>query len=258
MHSTSGMRAYIINLDSAEDRWASVERILAGQQFTLCRVSAVDGHALQLPIAEYSETLHRWFHGRPTSFGQVGCYLSHIRAMKAFLATDEEYALIGEDDLTLHPDFEAVVDAALRYSRHWNILRLTGLSDGVPAKVMKLFGDYSLCVSLGRVKGTGAYVIDRRAALTLASRLLPMWLPIDHALDREWFFRLRAAYILPFPASQCESGFRSSIQKGTSRKLSSLRRCVATYPYQAFNEVTRWLFRTTHYLRIKSTATACV
>ena len=154
----------------------------------------------------------------------------------------------------MHSDFEDVLAAALRHSRHWNILRLTGLSDGVPAKATKLFGDYSLCISLGRVKGTGAYIIDKRAARTLVSRLLPMWLPIDHALDREWFFGLRAAYILPFPASQRESGFRSSIQKGTSRKLSSLRRCVATYPYQAFNEVTRWIFRTTHYFRIKSTA----
>lgn len=243
------MKAYLINLDSAQDRWASVEKAFSQTSFTVCRISAVNGHALRLPIPEYSEPLYRWFHGRTTAFGQVGCYLSHIKAMQAFLATDDECALIGEDDLTLRPDFEAALAAALAHSKHWNILRLTGLGQSRPLPVAKLFADYRLCIGLGRLKGTGAYLIDRKAARALVTGLLPMRLPIDHAIDREWFFGLRAAYILPFPASQLESGFRTSIhRKGQDIRLSSLRRCFSTYPYQAFNETTRWLFRTRNYL----------
>jgi glycosyl transferase, family 25 len=245
------MRAYVINLDSARDRWSSVERAFAGTRFNLCRISGVDGKTLRFPIEEYSEGFYRWFHGRPTNPGHVGCYLSHIKALKAFLAAEDQHALICEDDLTLRPDFETVLEAALRYARHWNILRLTGLSRGRPAKVTSLFGDYSLCVGFGRLKGTGAYVLDRKAARALVTGLLPMRLPIDHALDREWFYGLRALYILPFPASQLESGFRSSIQVGKSLKLSVLRRSVATYPYQVFNEATRWLFRASSYLKMR-------
>ncbi len=246
------MRAFIINLDSAIDRWAFLERSFAETGFSITRVSGVDGHALQLPIPEYAEVRHRWLHGRPNAPGHIGCYLSHVRAMQAFLETDDEHALIGEDDLTLGPDFEAVIASALQQSCHWNILRLTGLSDGVPLRAIQLTGDYTLCVGLGRLKGTGAYVIDRKGASTLTARMLPMFLPIDHAMDREWVFGLRAAYILPFPASQKDSGFRSSIQLGKAQKLSRLRRIVATYPYQAFNEMTRWLFRGAQYARIRA------
>jgi glycosyl transferase family 25 len=247
------MRAYVINLDTAKERWSFIERAFAGTKFNLCRISGVDGNALKFPIESYSEGLYRWFHGRPTNPRHVGCYLSHVKAMEAFLATSDEHALIAEDDLVLRPDFEAALEAALSYSRHWNILRLTGLSRGRPASVARLCGDYSLCISFGRLKGTGAYVLDRAAAHAWVARLLPMRLPIDHALDREWFYGLRAMYILPFPAYQTESGFFSSIHLGESMKLSALRRSVTTYPYQALNEATRWLLRALSYLRMKLT-----
>jgi glycosyl transferase family 25 len=151
----------------------------------------------------------------------------------------------------LRADFDAVIEAAMAYARSWNILRVTGLSRGHPVRLARLLDDYSLCVSLGRLKGSGAYVIDRGAATALLSRLLPMRLPYDHALDREWFLGLRAAYINPFPASQIESPFLSSVQPGIYLKLSRTRRTLTTYPYQACNEIMRWCFRGAAYLRFK-------
>ncbi|WP_166443088.1 glycosyltransferase family 25 protein [Phragmitibacter flavus] len=246
------MLAYVINMDSATDRWMAVQKAFEGTHLKLHRVSGVDGYALKLPIPEYDEALYNRRHGRPTSPGHVGCYLSHVRAMKAFLATDEPYALIVEDDLTLLPDFESTIEAALECASHWNILRLTGLSQGTPAKVASLGRGYSLCIGLGRLKGTGAYLIDRKGAEALSTGMIPMFLPIDHAIDREWVHGIKAAYVLPFPASQVDSGFRSSIQIGRSLKLSNARRWMTTYPYQAYNEISRLLFRSWHYLRAKS------
>ena len=245
------MRAFIINLDSATDRWAYVEAAFAESQLILCRVPAVEGAALKLPHGQYSERLYRWFHGRTPNVRELGCYLSHLRAIEAFLVTNEEHGLIGEDDLNLRPDFDAAIEAALHYSRYWNILRVAGLRRGRPARLVGLFGDYSLCVGFGRLKGTGAYVIDRAAARALLAGLLPMRLPYDHAVDREWFLGLRAAYITPFPASQSESDFLSSVQPGIYPKLSSARRWLTTYPYQVCNETARWLFHGSHYLRFK-------
>ncbi len=245
----NSLRAYLINLDSAPERWKSVSHAFQGTQFEIHRVSGINGHALQLPIPEYAEGLYRWFHGRPTSLGHVGCYLSHIKAMEEFLTSNDTHALIGEDDLTLEPDFEAAISAAMTHSKHWNLLRLTGLSGGKPAVIRKLIGDYRLCIGFARLKGTGAYIVDRKAAEALVKGLIPMRLPIDHAMDREWRFGLTAAYIYPFPASQTATGFKSSIQIGKSLKLPSLRRYVTTYPYQIFNEISRYLFRGWQYLR---------
>ena len=249
--SSSKVRAFIINLDSATDRWAFIQKSFAGSQLVLGRVSAIDRTEVNLSDARYSERLYRCFHGRTPSVRELACYLSHLKAIEAFLATDEEHALIGEDDLVFRPDFDAALAAAMQYMHSWNILRITGLSRGHPARLVRLIGDYSLCVNLGRLKGAGAYVIDRIAAATFLAQLLPMRLPFDHAFDREWAMGLRAAYISPFPASQSESPFLSSVQPGTYPKLSWTRRCFTTYPYQASNELTRWFFRGAVYLRFK-------
>ena len=119
------MRAFVINLDSATDRWAFTEAAFAGSQLILCRVPAVDAKTLTLSHAQYSERLYRWFHGRTPNVRELACYLSHLKAMKAFLATDDDHALIGEDDLVLRADFDAAIEAAMRYARSWNILRVT-------------------------------------------------------------------------------------------------------------------------------------
>ena len=242
------IRAYVINMDTAPERWQWMEETFAATRIPLVRVPAVDRQALTFPHPQYAERLYHWFHGRQSNPSEVGCYLSHVAACRAFLATGERHALICEDDITLRPDFESILEAAMAHAGRWNVLRLTGLAEGVPLTVRPLTAGRSLCISLGRLKGAGVYVVDRAAAAAFAEKLLPMCLPWDHAFDREWVCGLKAAYVLPFPASQTERGFRSSIQCGGARKLLRLQRWLGTYPYQAMNEVTRWIARGWHYL----------
>lgn len=245
----SPMRAYILNLDAAQDRWAALSGAFAKIGFSVVRVPAVEGAKLVLPIPEYAEVRYRWFHGRPTNIREVGCYLSHLAACRAFLATPDTHGLICEDDLVLGPDFSTVLDTAMRWRDSWNVLRLTGLSAGHAVPVKTLRDGYALCVNFGRLKGAGAYVVDRAAAQAFVARLLPMWLPWDHAFDREWWQGLRAVSIQPFPISQTDSGFKSSIQKNSRRPLAAWQRWFTTHPYQAVNEVSRWLARSVGWLR---------
>ena len=246
------MQAFILNLDTAADRWKAIAERFARTQISVVRVPAIAGAALQLPIPEFDERRFRLLHGRATNVREIGCYLSHVAAMRAFLATDDTHGLICEDDIVPGAAFDEVIESALLHARHWNVLRVSGLGDGTPLKVRRLCGDFHLCISLGRVKGAGAYVLDRAAARAFVDRLLPMWLPFDHAVDREWHFGLRAAFVLPFPCSQTAAGFRSSIQTGKTGKVRSRRRWLTTYPYQAGNEMTRWLFRSWSWLRARA------
>lgn len=245
------MQAFVINLDSATDRWAFIEESFAHTGLTVHRISAVDGGKINLPIAEFSQRRFRWFHGRRSKTREIGCYLSHIKALRAFLDSGDEFGLICEDDVRPSKDLVAVLQSSLLLSKAWDILRLSSLGPGTSLTVCRLSVDYRLCVSFGRLNGSGAYVVNRAAASTFVQRLLPMWLPYDHAFDREWFYGLRAVYVLPFPCPQTESRFPSSIQPGGSIKLPEIRRWLTTYPYQAFNEVMRWGFRATDYLRAR-------
>ena len=239
------MRAFVINLDRAPERWTHMAAALALAGIEACRVSALDGKTLRPTPAQYSAGRYRWLHGRTGTREEVGCYLSHLKALDEFLATDEEHALICEDDLTFKTDLPGVISALLQIQARWNIVRLTGLSDGNSFRVRRLSGDYHLAVSLGRMKGTGAYLVDRRAARAFCRHLLPMRLPYDHAFDREWFYGLTCAAVSPFPISQTDDLFPSSMQHDNGR-LSRARRWSTTYPYQAFNEVTRALCRSAY------------
>ena len=239
----NALRAYVINLDRAPERWAHIERSFAKTAIGLSRVSAVDGKNLSLPSVAFDATRFRLFHGRILNIYELACYLSHLKAMEAFLESDAEHALICEDDIFLSDDLEEVITAALQHTSLWNILRLTGLRAGRAVPVKKLSGHYSLCLQLGRLKGAGAYLIDRKAAVIFVQKLLPMWLPWDHAMDREWVFGLRALSVAPFPISQTDEKFQSAIQENSQPRLSKLQRWLTTYPYQIFNEISRWLFR---------------
>ena len=242
------MRAFVINLKGSDDRWAHMVREFDRTDLPMQRVAAVDGQALHLPLSSYAEHLYRWFHGRATNLREIGCYLSHLDAWTAFLAGPGSHALICEDDLKLSVALEPVLEAALRHTQDWDILRLSGLRPKASLSLRALSTGHRLCVTFGRLKGTGAYVLSRRAAERLLAALLPMRLPFDHALDREWFFGLRAAVVLPFPVSQTETHFRSSIQSGPARRLRLNRRLLTTYPYQALNELARYAARTLQYL----------
>lgn len=244
------MRAYIINLDHATERWSHIKNSFGETNLTLERVSALDGRTISLPDERFAEGRFRWFHGRETNIFEVACYLSHLKALEQFLNTSDETALIGEDDVVPGPNLDTVLAAALRYKDSWNILRLTGLSGG-GFQVVDLPTGHALAIHTKRLKGAGAYLVDRRAAQAFLDNLLPMRLPYDHAFDREWFFGLRAMSVTPFPISQTEKQFRSSIQRNSKPRLSFLRRLVGTYVYQAYNEIARGIFRWGRLLSLK-------
>lgn len=95
------MQAFVINLDSAADRWAFLEKNFAQSELRLERVPAIDSKLLAFPYHDFSEHSYRLLHGRTPNRSEFACYLSHRKALQAFLATGESHAVIGEDDIIL-------------------------------------------------------------------------------------------------------------------------------------------------------------
>lgn len=236
------MHAYIINMDSATERWKFVSEHFAATGIPFSRISGVNGRQLTLPIPEYDETAYRRRHGQRTNLGAVGCFLSHLKSLRAFLDSQHELAIIAEDDAKPVANLREIVEKALRHRDSWDILRLCGFHNPHPAPYARLDDQYQLCVCFTRLCGTGAYAVTRRAAETLLAKLTPMYLPIDHALDREWAYGLRAAAIVPLPISQEEHGFGSQIH--ANLKLPWMRRYLTVFPWRAWNESARLVQRT--------------
>lgn len=93
---TDRATAYVINLDRSVERWERLQSAFADAPIDLNRISAVDGRNLNLTPDDLNVMLRH--HGRPFQPGEIGCYLSHLEALKAFLKSARKIAIILEDD----------------------------------------------------------------------------------------------------------------------------------------------------------------
>jgi glycosyl transferase family 25 len=180
----------------------------------------------------------------------VGCYLSHIECARRLLASDGSHALILEDDVALPVDFCDLLRAALNVDERWDILRLSTVNSGRKHVFMKIMPERSLAVALTREKGSGAYVVNRRAAKWMVDLLLPMQLPYDIAYDLEHFAGLRAVFVTPVPVNQF-TDFPTQIQQRRRQHRLSWWLRFTVYPYRAWFETTRFLFRLYSLLRFR-------
>lgn len=95
------IKIYVINLQTEQDRR---ERILSEAKrlaLDLRIETAVIGAELDSDYLTKFEFESRRIIGRKLSSGEVGCYLSHLNCLEKFLNTQDEYAIIVEDDVKL-------------------------------------------------------------------------------------------------------------------------------------------------------------
>ncbi|MDR1728555.1 MAG: glycosyltransferase family 25 protein [Acidobacteriota bacterium] len=195
---------YIINLDRAKDRWDACSGRFARCGFDVVRVAAVDGGALSAgELGDFARRRYFFFYGRPVAAGEIGCYFSHIKALKAFLATGEESAMVCEDDVSPAEELPEVLRECLR-PRHrgmWDLLRLNAIHPTRGRTVAQLCHGYRLVRDVRTASGDGCFVVNRRAAGLIVEHMLPMRLPYDVALFYGFPFGVREMTVHPFPVA---------------------------------------------------------
>lgn len=190
---------YVINLDRDVERMASLAGSLRSLNLTYVRVSAVLGKEVpdweRLVDAELYGARNRLPMPRP---GEVGCYLSHLKAMEEFLRTDAPWCVILEDDVEVRPECVEVL-AALGQKDDWDLVKLFCFHSGLPVRKRALTPTHHLVVHLTRTTSSAAYAVNRRAAATLLRTMKPITEQVDHALERPWETGLRVRGVRPLP-----------------------------------------------------------
>lgn len=133
----------------------------------------------------------------------------------------------------------------------WDLLRLTTVSNGRKFPFRKLVGGRSLAIALTREKGSGAYLVNRRAGKWI-SKLIPMRLAYDIAFDTEYLAGLKAAFIYPLCATQDADG-ESQIQNNLRIYRLPRWRYFTVLPYRTFLETSRFLMRSLRFAVAKLT-----
>lgn len=190
---------YVINLDRDVERMTSLAGSLKALNLPFERVSAVLGKEVpdweKLVDVELYGARNRLPMPRP---GEVGCYLSHLKAMEEFLRTDAPWCVILEDDVEVRPECVEVLEA-LGQKDDWDLVKLFCFHSGLPVRKRALTQNHHLVVHLTRTTSSAAYVVNRRAAETLLKSMYPISEQVDHALERPWETGLRVRGVRPLP-----------------------------------------------------------
>ena len=205
------LQTFVINLERSPDRYRAIGERLTRAGLPWIRVPAVDGSTLDLSrttevdIAAYGRN-----HGKQLNAAEVGCYLSHLKAMREFLAGPWHWALVLEDDADFPDDFQDLLRRLIAIESQWDIVKLSSFHAGTPVRIENLSERYALAVPLSRLMNSNSVLLNRQAAEALVEKLIPMQLPYDHALERAWLFALKLRTVTPSPCPS-ESNLVSTI-----------------------------------------------
>jgi glycosyl transferase family 25 len=197
----TGTISYIINLDRSPERYRYVAPKVKLLGYDTVRISAVDG--AKLPEEElHAKTdfnTYRIFLGHYPKRGTIGCSLSHFNAWKTFLDSDNEFAIIFEDDVDFDPQtLRNIVEKLQNNTALWDVVTFEISHRGTPLTLKHLDGTQNnLSVYLTETSHTGAYILNRKAAEKLMQKFFPIKMPVDHYMIRPWEFGLKYTGIEP-------------------------------------------------------------
>lgn len=182
---------FYINLDSSIERRKKMEDLFSSINMKVERVSAVDGRTPQNKILFEEiqlEPSKRILFERDLLPGEIGCYLSHLKCLKAFLKTDAEWALILEDDVKISKDLSVLLHNICWIPKNVSLIQLSSLLKSgetffMEKKTITVNENYKL-IHIIRPKpvGTQGYLINRKAAMDFISLSSKLKAPVDEIL----------------------------------------------------------------------------
>lgn len=193
---------YLINLDRSPQRLAAMLPRLDALGISFERVPGVDG--MTLSDEEFAEQTRENRYYKALRRGEVGCQLSHLKTMKAFLASDARYALILEDDAVFLPGLDGVLreaialrDRASDPHLQWDVLKLNRQRrrriDLAPLGENHRLVEYGLSVPIT----TAAAIWTRAAAEAWVRLYRGTSRPIDCDLQHPWEYGLKIRSVHP-------------------------------------------------------------
>ncbi|BFM05925.1 glycosyltransferase family 25 protein [Halioxenophilus aromaticivorans] len=155
-------------------------------------------------------------HRQELTVSEIGCYLSHYRAVQQAYEQGYEFACILEDDVVIEDNFATVVRELM--AEDLELVRLMALKLR-RRKVVKTLASGCLLTRPERgVLGTQAYLFNRRGMQKFLDHAWDMYEAIDHVLDHFFLFdvaqhavephiayeRVRPTNVQKTPCNRCQ------------------------------------------------------
>lgn len=174
---------YCINLDKRPERYRAFARQEGVQSLKFRRFSAVDGSKLSLNSPDISNQtkyniLHktRRAHSQIDTLGAIGCSLSHYSIWKEFLASDDPYCFVLEDDALVPVGLADKIKLATMAGHNFDVWALSYKLYNKTLNDTEIQGWKSPVYFWG----TSAYIISRKGAAELIDQFFPIECHLDN------------------------------------------------------------------------------
>ena len=222
----SGPKAFILHLERANARAASVQALRASMAIESEVLAAVDGARLSPQEVDqaYARRRFRPTYPFPLTRTEVGVFLSHRAAWRRILDDGLDFAFIFEDDAEIEPSqFAALVEFVTLERPAWDYVLMPAqpIRNGV---VVTSRGNFKLLRPDAPPLRAIAQIVSLTAAKRLLDRTLPFDRPIDTLMQMTWVTGQPALVASPSPVRDVsrETG-GSTVQRKSMSLVERLR-----------------------------------
>lgn len=216
------MLRFVVNLKSSKDRWKLMQQALEKYCLEVIRVEAVDGR--KLTDNEKATYINKNFTFLEPSFyrdlspAEIGCFLSHRKCWEKLCNSEEDWALIMEDDIFFSDRAYEYINSYSWIPDSVDIVQLHSYEKEFYAKVSKdklklPNNDLLLRLVYPIPWGCQAYWISKRAAKEALKTSTRFCVPVDDFMFNPIYsfarkfpsYRLDPAVVFLQPTAVCAS-----------------------------------------------------
>jgi glycosyl transferase, family 25 len=221
----SAPKAFIIHLERAISRRASVEALRSQLPLESEILPAVDGRLLAPGAVEAAYVRARFSPRYPFALGlaEIGVFLSHRAAWGRIVAEGLDHALVFEDDAAIEPTLFASLLAFITTERaRWDYVLLPAAGLEPAGAIVARRGAFSLLRPHAPPLRAIGQIVSRAAAERLLAITAPFDRPVDTFLQMAWISGVTLLVATPTPVRDVsrETG-GTTVQR---RRLGLVRR----------------------------------
>ncbi len=203
----------VVSMANAAQRRARMVEILASSPFPWRFEDASTGDGAIVP---YDGARARALKGRDLYASELGCFESHVGAVRQFVENSpHDFLMMCEDDVQIDFDFPFAELTAAMESANVGYVRLFSRRVA-PARHIQFWRNRWLVRFFWEPFGTQCYVLSKAGARRLLPFVESIGRPIDDQLDRFWENGLPPYAIFPYPVMELQSS--SSITRPAVRQ----------------------------------------
>jgi len=195
-------KAFVIHLERAAGRRASVDALLAALPVAGEIVPAVDGRALSEAEAATAHVRARYAPRYPFALArsEIGAFLSHRAAWRRIVEEDLDHAFVFEDDAAVDAGrFAALVDALDALRGRWRYVLMPAAGLEAPGEPLAVQDGFTLVRPNSPPLRAIGQAVSREAAARLLAITEPFDRPVDTFLQMNWVTGITLLAVAPTP-----------------------------------------------------------